>query len=150
MQANTSSETARVECISPDALQHFKTYKYSSVDKSPLSYYVLRHYVCLPSLSRFQAQTRRLMRTQVECLCRVASTMGTSQPRHIMGIFLRTRQRRLARTCGSRPTRAPSILGLLQLRLWRMGILYSRQHRRQAGTPYWHVIWSRRTFRPWH
>ncbi|KAK3618514.1 hypothetical protein LTR56_024600 [Elasticomyces elasticus] len=35
---------AIAECISDDALQHFKTYKYSSVDKSPVSYYILRHY----------------------------------------------------------------------------------------------------------
>nr|OQO30584.1 hypothetical protein B0A51_01211 [Rachicladosporium sp. CCFEE 5018] len=35
---------AQIDCISEDALQHFKTYKYSSVDLSPLSYYVLRHY----------------------------------------------------------------------------------------------------------
>jgi len=38
---------AQIECISDDALKHFKTYKYSSVDKSPLSNYVLKHYVGL-------------------------------------------------------------------------------------------------------
>ncbi|KAF2485378.1 hypothetical protein BDY17DRAFT_322225 [Neohortaea acidophila] len=32
------------DCLSDNALQHFKTYKYSSVDKSPISYYILRHY----------------------------------------------------------------------------------------------------------
>ncbi|KAI6789814.1 sn-1,2-diacylglycerol cholinephosphotransferase-like protein [Hortaea werneckii] len=35
---------AAAECISDDALQHFKTYKYSSVDKSPISNHILRHY----------------------------------------------------------------------------------------------------------
>ncbi|KAK4499035.1 hypothetical protein PRZ48_009547 [Zasmidium cellare] len=30
--------------LSVDGLKHFKTYKYSSVDKSPVSYYILRHY----------------------------------------------------------------------------------------------------------
>ncbi|KAK3071035.1 hypothetical protein LTR53_009396 [Teratosphaeriaceae sp. CCFEE 6253] len=44
------TEKAAAECISEDALQHFKTYKYSSVDKSPISYYILRHYAC-PSVS---------------------------------------------------------------------------------------------------
>ncbi|KAK5131417.1 hypothetical protein LTR08_000953 [Meristemomyces frigidus] len=39
-----SQKKANAECISDNALQHFKTYKYSSIDKSPLSYYVLRHY----------------------------------------------------------------------------------------------------------
>ena len=33
--------------LSQDALQNLRFYKYSSIDKSPLSYYVLRHYVCL-------------------------------------------------------------------------------------------------------
>lgn len=37
-------ETASRELISEDALIHLKSYKYSSVDKSPFSYYVLRHY----------------------------------------------------------------------------------------------------------
>lgn len=30
--------------LSENGLKHFKTYKYSSVDKSPISHYVLRHY----------------------------------------------------------------------------------------------------------
>lgn len=34
------------DSLSDDALKHFKTYKYSSVDKSPVSKYILRHYVC--------------------------------------------------------------------------------------------------------
>jgi ethanolaminephosphotransferase len=40
-----SRETARHECVSEDALQHLKTYKYSSVDKSFISRYILKHYV---------------------------------------------------------------------------------------------------------
>ncbi|RMD39467.1 hypothetical protein DV735_g5671, partial [Chaetothyriales sp. CBS 134920] len=36
--------TSKGDPLSPEALQHLKSYKYSSVDKSPLSYYVLRHY----------------------------------------------------------------------------------------------------------
>ncbi|KAK5141498.1 hypothetical protein LTR32_005952 [Rachicladosporium monterosium] len=35
---------AAAEALSEHALQHFKTYKYSSVDNSPISYYILRHY----------------------------------------------------------------------------------------------------------
>lgn len=31
--------------LSPDALQNLRFYKYSSIDKSPLSKYVLKHYV---------------------------------------------------------------------------------------------------------
>lgn len=36
---------AAAECVSDDALQHLKTYQYSAVDKSPVSYYILRPYV---------------------------------------------------------------------------------------------------------
>lgn len=36
---------AQKECVSDDALKHFRTYKYSSVDKSPISQHVLKHYV---------------------------------------------------------------------------------------------------------
>lgn len=32
------------ECVSEEALSHFKTYKYSSVDKSYISQYILKHY----------------------------------------------------------------------------------------------------------
>lgn len=38
---------AQKECVSDDALRHFRTYKYSSVDKSPISQHVLKHYVRL-------------------------------------------------------------------------------------------------------
>jgi len=38
-------ETKRHECVSEDALQHLRTYKYSSVDKSFISRYILKHYV---------------------------------------------------------------------------------------------------------
>lgn len=38
--------TAAAECISEDALVHLKSYKYSSVDKSLISNYILKHYVC--------------------------------------------------------------------------------------------------------
>ena len=41
-----STETAVNECISEEALVHLKSYKYSSVDKSPVSNYILKHYVC--------------------------------------------------------------------------------------------------------
>ncbi|PNY26771.1 CDP-alcohol phosphatidyltransferase class-I family protein [Tolypocladium capitatum] len=36
-----SAETATAECISDEALIHLKSYKYSSVDKSPVSKYIL-------------------------------------------------------------------------------------------------------------
>ncbi|KAJ5059394.1 ethanolaminephosphotransferase 1 [Bipolaris maydis] len=39
-----SKETKKHECVSEDALQHLRTYKYSSVDKSFISRYILKHY----------------------------------------------------------------------------------------------------------
>jgi len=36
---------AAAECLTDEALAHLKTYKYSSVDKSPISKYIMKHYV---------------------------------------------------------------------------------------------------------
>ncbi|OTA92535.1 hypothetical protein M434DRAFT_396404 [Hypoxylon sp. CO27-5] len=43
--APNNSKKAAAECISDDALIHLKSYKYSAVDKSPISNYILRPYV---------------------------------------------------------------------------------------------------------
>ncbi|KAJ9151862.1 Cholinephosphotransferase 1 [Pleurostoma richardsiae] len=42
--SKVSSKKAAAECISEDALKHLKSYKYSAVDKSPVSHYILRPY----------------------------------------------------------------------------------------------------------
>ena len=52
-------EEAAHECVSDEALAHLKTYKYSSVDKSFISNYILKHYV------------RYLMYDILECLLTV-------------------------------------------------------------------------------
>ncbi|KAI0451925.1 CDP-alcohol phosphatidyltransferase [Xylaria acuta] len=39
-----SNKTAVAECVSDDALIHLRSYKYSAVDKSPISNYILRPY----------------------------------------------------------------------------------------------------------
>ncbi|KAK4191852.1 putative choline/ethanolaminephosphotransferase [Podospora australis] len=39
-----NSRRAAAECVSEEALSHLKTYKYSAVDKSPISNHILRHY----------------------------------------------------------------------------------------------------------
>ncbi|KAI0548867.1 CDP-alcohol phosphatidyltransferase [Xylaria curta] len=39
-----SRKTAVAECVSDDALIHLRSYKYSAVDKSPISNYILRPY----------------------------------------------------------------------------------------------------------
>ena len=38
-------DIAAHECVSEDALVHLRSYKYSSVDKSLISKYILKHYV---------------------------------------------------------------------------------------------------------
>lgn len=38
-------ESLAHECVSDEALAHLKSYKYSSVDKSLISNYILKHYV---------------------------------------------------------------------------------------------------------
>jgi hypothetical protein len=43
--ANGCLGMAASECLSDEALAHLKTYKYSSVDKSPISKYIMKHYV---------------------------------------------------------------------------------------------------------
>ena len=50
-------EKAAADSLSEDALKHFKTYKYSSVDKSPISNYILRHYVSSDRPSAFPHMT---------------------------------------------------------------------------------------------
>lgn len=40
-----SVEAAAAESLSEDALVHLKSYKYSSVDESYISNYILKHYV---------------------------------------------------------------------------------------------------------
>ncbi len=42
---HVTTEEAAAECVSEEALIHLKTYKYSSVDKSFTSRYILKHYV---------------------------------------------------------------------------------------------------------
>ena len=43
--ADRLSARAAHECVSEEALVHLKSYKYSGVDKSLISKYVLKHYV---------------------------------------------------------------------------------------------------------
>jgi hypothetical protein len=51
------ADTAKHECVSEDALQHLKTYKYSSVDKSFISRYILKHYVRSPPNARARSMS---------------------------------------------------------------------------------------------
>ena len=68
---------AQRECVSDDALKHFRTYKYSSVDKSTISQHVLRHYVRPPCKSTMYKSGSILTKVHlVEFLRRVPPIMA--------------------------------------------------------------------------
>lgn len=81
------TETARHECVSPEALQHLKTYKYSSVDKSFISRYILKHYVRARPLALCDGNFGSDFCT-VEWLRRTASVVDRAQSRHALRFLL--------------------------------------------------------------
>lgn len=78
------TDTAAHECVSEEALAHLKTYKYSSVDKSLISHYILRHYV--RDYQLFCSRGFALIQIIVEWLCRTSSIMAGSKHGHIAWI----------------------------------------------------------------
>lgn len=58
------AERAAAECVSDEALSHLKTYKYSSVDLSPVSKYILGPYVRFPALPCHSRSFGELQRTE--------------------------------------------------------------------------------------
>lgn len=60
---NSLAGKAQIECISDDALIHLKSYKYSSVDKSPVSKYILgpwvRHSICYQAAPVLRPRSNR-------------------------------------------------------------------------------------------
>lgn len=89
-----NAETAKHECVSEDALQHLKTYKYSSVDKSFISRYILKHYVRLfcPTAASYPDVS------VVEWLCGATAPVDCTESRHIIRLLLHTRECCFART----------------------------------------------------
>jgi hypothetical protein len=76
--ATTPIEAAVAECISDDALIHLKSYKYSSVDKSPVSHYILRPYVRAPGCRAFPRRGVVMERGQAKGTDSVRSGMQPS------------------------------------------------------------------------
>ena len=68
---------------------HLKSYKYSSVDKSPVSYYILRHYVC--DIQRLQ-QIPILTALIVELVRPIATAMARSESCYPAGLLLHPRE----------------------------------------------------------
>jgi hypothetical protein len=78
-------EEAAHECVSEDALVHLKSYKYSSVDKSFISNYILKHYVCRTTFKPLGIFTEKNI---VECICGITAIMACAKYGHFIGIFL--------------------------------------------------------------
>lgn len=55
-----SVEAAAAESLSEDALVHLKSYKYSSVDESYISNYILKHYVRPQRAPEFDSGTMEI------------------------------------------------------------------------------------------
>lgn len=72
-------ETAAAECVSDEALVHLKSYKYSSVDKSLISNYILKHYVCW--LNNGLGGLEHLLRLHkiVEWMCEAPAVMASTK-----------------------------------------------------------------------
>jgi hypothetical protein len=69
---------------------HLKSYKYSSVDKSLISNYILKHYVFTLQLQSTPLTRGRtfLREPTVECICGTSATMACTEYGHIAGILL--------------------------------------------------------------
>ncbi|KAJ8613696.1 hypothetical protein MRB53_036838 [Persea americana] len=91
-ETHDAAETAIAECVSDEALIHLKSYKYSSVDKSYISRYILKHYVRPPA----KQGRLRLTASTVEWLRRTSPTMAGSKHGHIARLLLHTGKRRPA------------------------------------------------------
>ena len=138
-----SSGTAAHECVSEDALIHLKSYKYSSVDKSLISHYILRHYV---QCSLLILTGYWLNSVPVEWLCQTPTPMARPKYGHPSWILLHHWERNMlgdihtrhgwASMLYSTPIRFASKgrvdlcaemligtkLAILQLRLWIMDV----------------------------
>lgn len=80
------AEVAAAECVSEEALVHLKSYKYSSVDKSLISNYILKHYV---RLWKFWRQGIMLSnRVTVERICEIAAVMARAEHGDAAGLLL--------------------------------------------------------------
>ena len=117
------SGTAAHECVSEDALVHLKSYKYSSVDKSLISKYILKHYVREP----FHIISREITNSAstVERLRRTLAIMARSKYGDPPRILLHPWQRHNIGNIYPRPcwTSMCSFLSRVKSRLRKVRIL---------------------------
>jgi hypothetical protein len=119
----------KVDPLSEEALIHLKSYKYSSVDKSWISYYILRHYVRSSNFSfRYPC-----LYFSVELLRRTPATVAGPELGDPARLWLHPDQCAVPLHLHPGPRRPRTALGVLQLRLRTLGLLNDGQHRRQTS-----------------
>lgn len=84
--------TAVHECVCDDALVHLKSYKYSSVDKSLISRYILKHYV-RPKHLTITENFSKLIYELVEWLRGAIAPMACTKYGHPARLLLHLSQR---------------------------------------------------------
>ena len=118
------ADFAKHECVSEDALQHLKTYKYSSVDKSFISRYILKHYVRTPLSTHARAVGNRGpdVRHTVECIRRAPAAVDCTESRHVIRLLFHPGERGAPRGLHTGFGRTSALMGILQLRLWHVDV----------------------------
>lgn len=93
---------ATQDSLSDNVLVHLKSYKYSSVDKSLISRYILKHYVPFnpPPVPYFVAVViaDEVIDTQVECIRGATAIMAGSKHGHPTGLCFCRRECGVYRT----------------------------------------------------
>lgn len=79
---------ATQDTLSDNVLVHLKSYKYSSVDKSLISRYILKHYVLFNPRPHSMAVViaDEVVDTQVECIRGAIAIMARSKHGHPAGL----------------------------------------------------------------
>ena len=75
---------------------HLKSYKYSSVDKSLISHYILRHYVRFKHLTRLTDDTLADFLEIVEWLCQIVANVACSEYGHLDRLPLHISERHMS------------------------------------------------------
>lgn len=86
-----SVEAAAAESLSEDALVHLKSYKYSSVDESYISNYILKHYVRSQRAQSLEMSRYTVLadqRATVECMRGIPTHVAGAEHGDAAGLLL--------------------------------------------------------------
>ena len=141
--------------MSEEALVHLKSYKYSSVDKSLISNYILKHYVCHTT----PTDTGELAKNDiVEWIRRTSAIMARAKYGHIVGVLLHSVECDLLGDIHARFSwasmylaemrsrilmlRLGAIMVILQLCLWIVDVFDHGQCGWETGATNRNIKWS--------